>query len=144
MKKRIAKKLKGISLAAVLAMGMVGCGDDAKDASTTTDKTETTEQTDTANDQAATEQQDSGETGEASLVGTWKYGDTYAYTFEEGGKGNYDAGGNVMNFTYVDNGDSVTITYDGNTQGSDFKYHIDGDTLVIEDSFGEEVRYTKS
>lgn len=77
--------------------------------------------------------------GGSELVGVWKHG-SYAYTFNEDGTGDYGEG---FEFTYVDNGDTVTITYNESGAENEFKYSISGDKLLIEDSFGEEIEYTK-
>ena len=49
-----------------------------------------------------------------------------------------------MPFTYTDDGESVSILYDGNTDANVFAYTISGKTLCIEDSFGEIVEYQKT
>ena len=48
-----------------------------------------------------------------------------------------------MQFTYKDSGDKVEILYTGNTSPNVFGYSISGNTLSIEDSFGEKVDYKK-
>lgn len=48
-----------------------------------------------------------------------------------------------MEFTYTDKGKSVEILYTGNTAPSDFEYIINGDTLTIKDSFGDDVVYKR-
>ena len=75
------------------------------------------------------------------LVGSWKYNGstTFMYTFNADGTGSY-AG---RNFTYVDDGSSVTITYDGDTASGTYSYTIEGNTLKITDSFGSIVEYSK-
>ena len=40
-------------------------------------------------------------------------------------------------------GEKVKITYVGNTTGSTYEYKIDGKKLIIKDSFGKDVEYTK-
>ena len=76
------------------------------------------------------------------LVGQWGYS-SYVYTFNEDKTGSYDAFGTVMNFTYEDKGDTVSILYEGNTSPLELKYRIEKDKLIITDSFGEDVEYTK-
>lgn len=75
------------------------------------------------------------------LVGSWKYNGstTFMYTFNADGTGSY-AG---RNFKYVDDGKSVTITYDGDTVSGTYNYTIEGKTLKITDSFGSIVEYSK-
>ena len=77
-----------------------------------------------------------------AVVGTWAYS-TYVYTFNEDKSGIYDVSGNVMKFTYEDDGETLSIMYEGSTVPTDLKYRIDGDKLIITDSFGSDVEYTK-
>ena len=48
-----------------------------------------------------------------------------------------------MKFTYEDDGKKVSILYNGNTVASDFEYRIEGDKLIIKDSFGKDVEYKR-
>lgn len=94
--------------------------------------------------QAAPADDNGGKAASGSIVGSWEYtSGGYVYTFNADGTGNYSAGSTVMEFTYTDKGDSVEILYTGNTMANVFKYTVSGDTLSIEDSFGEKVEYTK-
>ena len=77
-----------------------------------------------------------------SIVGSWKHGE-YTYTFKEDKTGNYAVGNNKMEFTYEDDGKKVSILYKGNTTASSYEYNIDGNKLIIKDSFGQDVEYTK-
>ena len=77
-----------------------------------------------------------------SIVGSWKH-DNYTYTFKEDNTGNYDIGGKKMKFTYQDDGKKVSILYTGNTTGSTYEYRIEGNKLIIKDSFGNDVEYIK-
>jgi len=80
-----------------------------------------------------------------TLVGTWEYEDMdAAYIFNEDGTGAYRFFGTELPFTYTDDGESVSILYDGNTDANVFAYTISGKTLSIEDSFGEIVKYQKT
>ena len=79
---------------------------------------------------------------EKGLVGSWAH-DKYVYTFNADKTGTYDALGNKMEFTYEDKGDKVSILYKGNTNASEFEYKIDGNKLIIKDSFGSDVEYIK-
>lgn len=80
-----------------------------------------------------------------TLVGSWESNTLadYIYTFNEDGTGNYYVVGLDMPFTYEDNGDSVSILFEGNTDATDLEYTIEGKTLTIIDSFGEPVLYTR-
>lgn len=51
--------------------------------------------------------------------------------------------GAEKHFTYTDNGDSVTVHYTNDLLPSTFGYVIDGDLLLIEDSFGNRVKYKR-
>ena len=68
-----------------------------------------------------------------SIVGKWKYddpslGDSFIYTFNADGTGNYTAAGN---FTYVIDGDNLSITYDASGATFDTVFEINGDRLNI-------------
>ncbi|MBP5303893.1 MAG: hypothetical protein J6Z00_03300 [Clostridia bacterium] len=79
-----------------------------------------------------------------AIIGSWEYtSGGYTYTFNDNGTGSYSAGGTVMEFTYEDTGSTVSILYTGNTMASEYGYTISGNTLIIEDSFGDKVEYTK-
>lgn len=80
--------------------------------------------------------------GDKGLIGTWKHG-SFAYVFEENNTGYYKVGDTKMKFKYEDDGKKVKITYTGNTTGSTYEYKIDGKKLIIKDSFGNNVEYTK-
>lgn len=78
-----------------------------------------------------------------ALIGSWAYenDENFVYTFNANGTGTYDVYGEILNFTYTDNGTSVTIVFD-DAPGT-FDYTVDGNTLVMVDSTGAEVRYIK-
>ncbi len=83
---------------------------------------------------------------EKGLVGKWSTdfaGYTYTYTFNEDGTGTYDAAGTLMKFTYKTDGDKISILYDGNTVSFDTTYSIDGDTLNVKDSLGNDTLYKR-
>ena len=80
------------------------------------------------------------------IIGSWKYdgGGNYVYTFNEDGTGNYDFGGNKMEFTYeLKDGSKISIIYKGNTSPFETEYKIDGDTLNVIDSLGNDTIYKK-
>lgn len=80
-----------------------------------------------------------------TLVGTWEYsGMDCHYTFNDDGTGVYYFIGAEQKFTYTDNGDSVTIQFETSDFPSDHAYEIKGKTLLIEDSFGDMVEYTRA
>lgn len=80
--------------------------------------------------------------GESSLVGSWKKG-SFVYTFNNDKTGDYSFGNTKMKFKYEDDGKKVKITYTGNPTGSTYEYKINGKKLIIKDSFGKNVEYTK-
>ena len=48
-----------------------------------------------------------------------------------------------MKFTYKLSGDKISILYDGDTVSFDTTYSVDGDTLNVVDSFGEDTLYER-
>jgi len=94
--------------------------------------------------QADTTNGDSANAKAGAIIGSWEYTNGgYVYTFNSDGTGSYSAGSTVMEFTYEDDGSNVKILYTGNTSPNEFAYTVSGNTLSIEDSFGEKVEYTK-
>ena len=80
------------------------------------------------------------------IVGSWKYngGSIEAvYKFNEDNTGSYSYSGTKREFKYEDSGTEVKIIYDSDTEGSTYNYRIEGDKLIISDSFGSEVEYVK-
>ena len=81
-----------------------------------------------------------------SIVGSWKnneLGSDFIYTFNEDGTGKYDAAGTIMEFTYTTQEDNISILYTGDTVPFETKYNIDGDTLNVIDSMGNDTLYEK-
>lgn len=78
------------------------------------------------------------------LVGCWVSVEMSfcSYNFLDG-EGFYSFGGAKRSFVYTDNTDSVTIHYIGDTLPCTFKYTVEEDILLIEDSFGNTVKYKK-
>lgn len=79
-----------------------------------------------------------------TLVGSWGHEMGYTYVFREDKTGEYLVDGYdepFWVFTYETDGDKLTMYEDGSLL-METKYTIDGDTLIIEDSFGEKVYYT--
>jgi len=71
-----------------------------------------------------------------TLVGKWEYeGGGYTYEFKEDGTGTYSFGETVMEFTYEDQGDKLSILYTGNTVPTVLEYSISGKNLNVKDSF---------
>lgn len=76
------------------------------------------------------------------LVGSWDH-EGYVYTFKSDKTGNYSLYGGKMDFTYEDDGEKVSITFEGNTSSMVLPYKIEGKKLIITDSFNNEVIYTR-
>ena len=79
-----------------------------------------------------------------TLVGSWYHEMGYTYVFREDKTGEYLVDGwdePFWVFTYETDGDKLTMYEDGSLL-METKYTIEGDTLIIEDSFGEKVSYT--
>ena len=77
------------------------------------------------------------------IIGSWQHKLGYTYTFNEDKTGTYSIDGRFSEFTYEDKGDRVSILYYGNTNASEYKYRIEGNKLIIKDSLGSDVEYTK-
>lgn len=84
----------------------------------------------------------SKDSDKAPIIGSWDHSG-YVYTFNEDKTGTYELYGSKMNFTYEDDGNKITILYNGNTVPGTYEYRIDGNKLIIKDSFGKDVVYTK-
>lgn len=78
-----------------------------------------------------------------TIIGSWKNTSGYTYTFNEDNTGTYSIDGRYTEFTYEDKGDTVSILYYGRTKASEYEYKIKGNKLIIKDSLGTDVEYTK-
>ena len=105
---------------------------------------------DTKNDQNNGGQSSSsdnrGSTSTPSIVGKWKYddpdlGDSFVYTFNADGTGNYTAAGD---FTYKIDGNKIAITYKATDATFDTEFEISGDRLNIKDSGGNDTFYKRA
>ena len=78
-----------------------------------------------------------------TIVGLWAGAtdNEFYYLFNDDKTGSFALGGEIKDFTYTDNGDSVTIIFNNNTKEHVFKYSIDGDVLSIENDFGAVEKY---
>ena len=76
--------------------------------------------------------------GVSKLIGSWESSifRGAVYNFCEHGKGSYGFLGASKEFEYTDNGASVTIHFIGDFASSEFAYQIEGNKLLISDSFG--------
>ena len=80
-----------------------------------------------------------------SIVGKWKYddpdlGDSFIYTFNADGTGNYTASGN---FTYKIDGNNISIIYDASGATFDTVFEVNGDRLNMIDSIGNDTFYKR-
>jgi hypothetical protein len=88
--------------------------------------------------------QNNSQPEKATVVGTWEYElGSYIYTFNKDGTGNYDAAGTKMDFTYTDDGKTLSILFAGNTEPTELPYKIEGSKITITDSFGTDAVYNK-
>ncbi|MBQ3286289.1 MAG: hypothetical protein IJH40_11730 [Ruminococcus sp.] len=138
--------------ALVLIVSLAACGakDNAEETTAPTEAAETSSATETsapaATDAAVieTEAEVSAETG---LVGSWDYAELsgMVYTFNADGSGSYDMFGEVMKFTYEADGSTLKITYidEGVDAATELEYAIDGDTLNVKDSLGNDTIYKR-
>ena len=83
---------------------------------------------------------------ENKIIGCWISAEMSfcAYNFLLDGKGFYSFFDAKKEFAYTDNGDSVTIHFSGDFSSSTFRYTIEDDILLIEDSFGKIVKYKRN
>jgi len=77
-----------------------------------------------------------------TIIGSWEHSG-YVYKFNEDKTGSYTAYGSEMKFTYEDDGKQVKVLYNGNTIPGTYEYRIDGNKLIIKDSFGNDLEYVK-
>ena len=90
-----------------------------------------------------------GKGGDAKtgIVGNWYYNDNTYYTFNEDGTGSYTAFGTLFgNFTYTEGDGTLTLSYEGTTQPSNYNIKLEGKKLTIlegADNFGGDTEYTR-
>ncbi len=85
--------------------------------------------------------------GKNKIVGKWKadgYSVDYYYIFNDDNTCAYEMTGAKMECTYETNENKVTILYKGNTIANTYEYIIEGDILLIKDSFGNNVKYIRN
>ena len=145
--------IKIISLICVLFLmiSLASCG--AKN-----DAKETTAPTESATVSTATEAPTPATTDAAieteakasadnSLVGSWDFAalSGMVYTFNADGTGSYDMFGEVMNFTYEADGSTLKLTFTDEDVDvpTELAYTIDGDTLNVKDSLGNDTIYKR-
>lgn len=148
MESRIMKRSDVYKLAVVLSVFAVvsaftGC-------SKSDDSTQSSSQdsTSAASDTAESKQVNSSESTADStapsagngIAGKWvseEYSGSFVYTFNEDGTGSYDMGGNVLELTYAEQGEYLTINFLAEGYGTmNVKYSLADNKLTIYDSFG--------
>lgn len=81
------------------------------------------------------------------LVGSWDFAalSGMVYTFNADGTGSYNMFGEVMNFTYEADGSTLKLTFTDEDVDvpTELAYTIDGDTLNVKDSLGNDTIYKR-
>ena len=81
------------------------------------------------------------------LVGSWDFAELsgMVYTFNADGTGSYNMFGEVMNFTYEADGSTLKLTFTDEDVDvpTELAYTIDGDTLNVKDSLGNDTIYKR-
>ena len=89
--------------------------------------------------------------GGNGIVGKWKYsgsefsslGVDFVYTFNADGTGDYDMSGTKMSFTYIIDGDKLTINYNSSSAPFETEYEIKDNVLNVKDSGGNDTFYKR-
>ena len=149
--KAITIKIISLICALFLMISLASCG--AKN-----DAKETTAPTESATAPSATEAPASATTeavieteanasADNGLVGSWDFAalSGMVYTFNADGTGSYDMFGEVMNFTYEADGSTLKLTFTDEDVDvpTELAYTIDGDTLNVKDSLGNDTIYKR-
>ena len=138
-----------LTVICMMTVMLTGCSKttEATEAATSAPTEAATEITTQATTDAATEAETEAPTeAETSpLVGSWEYDEVegFIYTFNADGTGTYDVLGEIMNFTYTDKSGSVDIMYEDVDEPYTAEYTIEGNTLIMKDSLGVDVKYIK-
>ena len=86
---------------------------------------------------------------DGAIVGEWEttiegVDTVFTYTFKEDGTGSYVYGESNEPFTYTAKSGQLSIQFEGeNMMPWDTTFKIDGDKLIVKDSLGEDVVYTR-
>ena len=81
-----------------------------------------------------------------SVVGKWKYVDEnneYYYIFNEDKTCSYEMKVARLGCTYEENGQTLTILFDGTDQARTYEYYFEGKTLIIKDDTGNDNKFIK-
>ena len=156
--KIMIKKLAAIICAAVLILSFAACNENtdkkesadpsaasgvastaAKTTAAETTATETTAEEPTVEETAA-----AAKVEDTDIIGTWEFEPGgFTYTFNDDGTGKYEVVGGLMTFSYEADGSKLTLNYDDGLPSAELEYSIDGDTLNIRDSAGNDTIYHK-
>ena len=82
-----------------------------------------------------------------SIVGKWKSIDNdneYYYIFNNDKTCSYEMTVARLDCTYEIDDEKITILYKGNDNPKTFKYHFDGNILIINDDTGKDNKFTKN
>ena len=149
--KSIFNKTVLMICALVLIISLAACG--AKN-----DVKETTAPTESATVSTATEapapakteaviETEAKASADNGLVGSWDFAELsgMVYTFNADGTGSYNMFGEVMNFTYEADGSTLKLTFTDEDVDvpTELAYTIDGDTLNVKDSLGNDTIYKR-
>lgn len=149
--KAITTKIISLICALFLMVSLASCG--AKN-----DTKETTAPTESATVSTATEapapatteaviETEAKASADTGLVGSWDFAELsgMVYTFNADGTGSYNMFGEVMHFTYEADGSTLTITFTDEDVDvpTELAYTIDGDTLNVKDSLGNDTIYKR-
>ena len=153
--KAITIKILSLICALFLMISLVSCGAN-NDVKETTAPTESPTESATASPateapvSAATDaviETEAKASADTGLVGSWDYAELsgMVYTFNADGSGSYDMFGEVMNFTYEADGSTLKITFTDEDVDvpTELAYTIDGDTLNVKDSLGNDTIYKR-
>lgn len=157
------KKLAAIICAAVLILSFAACNENtdkkesadpsaasevastaAKTTAAETTATETTATETTAEEPTVEETAAAAKVEDTDIIGTWEFElGGFTYTFNDDGTGKYEVVGGLMTFSYEADGSKLTLNYDDGLPSAELEYSIDGDTLNIRDSAGNDTIYHK-
>ena len=153
--KSIFNKTVLMICALVLIISLAACGakNDTKETTAPTESATVSTATEApapAKTEAATDtaiETEAKTSADNGLVGSWDYSELSGmiYTFNADGTGIYDIFGEVLEFTYEADGAVLKITYtdEGVDEPMELEYKIDGDTLNVKDSFGNDTLYKR-
>lgn len=153
--KAITTKTISLICALFLMISLASCGakNDAKETTAPTESAtapSATEAPASATTEAATDaaiETEAKASADNGLVGSWDFAELsgMVYTFNADGTGSYDMFGEVMNFTYEADGSTLKLTFTDEDVDvpTELAYTIDGDTLNVKDSLGNDTIYKR-